>query len=97
MDLLRALLPKTLRRHGLEQQAESALICYQAERWYADHLPAVAQSLRSTVFRDGVLQVECETSIAAQELRLHEAALLAALQESVPGTRITGLRISRAN
>jgi hypothetical protein len=75
MDHISHLLAGVLRKHGLHGQATASLIVHRAQEWISGHLPEVAAMLRVRTVSDGILHIEAETGIAAEECQLHTEEL----------------------
>ena len=67
VEHIRSLLPKVLRKRGLIEHANAALVILKAREWIAGHLQDFENDLHPQKFRDGVLTIACAHSIASQE------------------------------
>ena len=67
MDRLSSLLPKVLRKRGLQGQAQEALVMHCARRWLTEHLPSCQDAVSVTKCANGILFVKCATMSALQE------------------------------
>ncbi len=92
MERLSDLLPHAARQLGLEDQLRRARAVAAWDALVAEHLPAAAGACRLVGFEDGLVVVEADQPIVAQELRLRSAQLLAALA-AASGRPATRLRV----
>ncbi len=69
MDKLSHLLQRVLHRRGIHGEASAAHVVYLANRWINTKLPEISASVHAVSLQNGVLTVECEHSIAAQEMQ----------------------------
>jgi len=97
MDSLQSLLPKVLRRRGLQGQATASLVVHRAQDWLRSRLPEFAAELEVKKVQDGVLVIACRHSIASQECHGLSADLLRALQSEFPAQAPRELRLIRAD
>lgn len=81
MDHISHLLPKTLKKHGLMQEAKASLIVHHATLWLHEHLPDYFAEVRVRKCQDKALIIEVQHSTAAQECQMQTAELLTHLQE----------------
>jgi len=96
MDHIRTLLPKVLRKRGLHDQADAALVVYHAQRWLVEHLPSFQKELSVTHYKDGSLVITSSHSIAAQECKAVQEDLCSYLREECDHSGIKEIRINRA-
>ena len=93
MERLGDLLPDTARRLGLEDELELAALMTAWQRIVAERVPPAVGACRVVAFSQGVVQVEADAPIVAQELRLRGPELTAALRSAVRGP-VRQLRIT---
>lgn len=67
MERVSSLLPGALRRRGLSEQAKAALVVHRTAEWLATKRKSAKNDMRPVCVKDGVLTVECTSSIALQE------------------------------
>jgi 1-aminocyclopropane-1-carboxylate deaminase/D-cysteine desulfhydrase-like pyridoxal-dependent ACC family enzyme len=67
MDRLSFLLPKTLKKRGLMQQAQASLITHKTSVWLKEKLPHLESQVKTRSFKDGTLTIACSHPIALQE------------------------------
>ena len=96
MDSLRSILPKVLRKRGLEGHATSTFIVYRAQGWLDEHLPKLCGSLRVETFAHAVLKISCSNGIAAQECRSLLPELQEHLHEQFPRLRLEEIQLQRS-
>lgn len=96
MDSLQSLLPKVLRKRGLQAQASASLVTFQAQRWLEKELPAFKEAVKVTTFTDTVLSVSCAHSIAAQECHHLSRALKEFLLQECPSAAVSEIRLLRS-
>ena len=95
MDHIGLLLPKVLKKRGLDGQAKAALVTLKAQEWISEHLPDYKHDLLAQRFKDGVVIISCVHSIASQECRQRSGDLLLYLQEACKGVNIEQVRLIR--
>jgi len=95
MDRLFSVLPKVLRKRGLTEQAEGALVVHRAQRWMSERLPVLESYIRVQKVKDGVLYVNCQHSVAMQECQAVIGDLRVYLQTECPFSRIQEIRVIR--
>ena len=78
MDHISTLLPKTLRKHGLKDEADASLVVHHAQEWLEEHGTMDAKVMK---LEQANLIIEVASSIAAQEVHAKSDELLASLQE----------------
>lgn len=81
---------KVLGEIGLEGAERAFRV---AERWEAAVGAEVAQHARPVQMRQGVLEVEVESSVWAQQLQMRRPELLAALERELGEAAPTGLHL----
>lgn len=94
MDRLSSLIHKTLRKHGMKNEADAAFVVHRAVEWLRKH--GDIEGVTVMKLQDGVLVIEAETSVAAQECRSMTEELLAALRAEFPAITIKETRILRS-
>lgn len=94
MDRLSSLIPKTLRKHGMKDEADAALVVHRAREWLLKNSGVDGVVVKK--FQDGILVLEAETSVAAQECRSMMEELLTALRDEFPALTIKETRILRS-
>ena len=95
MDHISHVLPRVLQKRGIAEHAQAALVVHRASTFLKEHLPEFSAHVRVTHVRDGVLTIECDHPIAAQECHAAIPSLHAFLQES-GGTTVKDIRLSRS-
>jgi len=95
MDHVRTVLPRVLRKRGLQKHADAALVLLHACEWIQGHVRAHAASLHPRHVKDAILVISADNSIAAQELQVQKDALLQVLQEQ-GCTNVREVRIRRS-
>ncbi len=95
MDHISSLLPKVLKKRGLDGHAKASLVLNRCTEWLAENLPDYAQELCPTKLVDGVLFIECEHSIASQECKQQSEALLSFLADACPDVSVEQIRLLR--
>src|SRR3989338_10821339 len=81
---IKTLLSRTLKRYGIAQGVEAAQIMEAMEgelkaRWGEDG----ARSMRVRYVRDGVIALSCTSSVWAQEVKINEQEIIAALKKKM--------------
>jgi len=87
------LIPDAARALGLEDELRRSRAMATFETIVAERVPAVAGACRVTHLEGFALDVEADAPIVAQELRLHQAELLAAFAASPSGLGVRQLRV----
>lgn len=95
MDSVRSLLPKVLRRRGLYEHAAASFVTLKAQEWLTVELSACKGTITVPRFSQGVLEIECANSIAAQECRSIVPVLLDYLARECEGISVKDVRIGR--
>ena len=95
VEHIRSLLPKVLRKRGLIEHANVALVILKAREWIAGHLQDFENDLHPQKFRDGVLTIACAHSIASQECQQRSADLLSFLHIVCEGIVVEQIRMIR--
>ncbi len=90
---IKSLLPRILKRHGIAQGVEAAQIMEAMEgeltsRWGEDG----ARSMRVRYVRDGIIALSCASSVWAQEVKIYEQEILAAIKKKM-GSKVQIERI----
>lgn len=94
MDHLKTLLTKRLHQRGLLRHAEAAQIVHIANVWMQEkNLSAFA---RASQFKDAVLVIECDHSVALQECAQNTEELREHLSEVCAETQIRDIRCIRS-
>ena len=93
MEHLADLLPQAARKLGLDDQLEQARVAASWLEIVAERMPAAAGSCRLADLRQGVVTIETDEPIVAQEVRLRSPELLAALRATTP-TPVRQLRVT---
>lgn len=83
MERLGDLLPEAARQLGLEDELELAAAMTAWQRIVAERVPPAVGACRIVSLSQGVVTVEVDEPIVAQELRLRNPELLAALRSAV--------------
>lgn len=95
MDRLFTVVPKVLRKRGLQEHAEGALVVHRAQQWISEHLPLIAEVILVQSFKENTLFIDCEHSVALQECQAISADLHAYLRSNCPFTGPFQIRIGR--
>jgi hypothetical protein len=95
MQQLGSILPAVLRKRGLFDHAESSQGIRAVQEWLEREVPAALGAVQALKIRDGVLQVACRHSIAAQECQSAGVALFDYLRKEFPDMVVSELRIIR--
>lgn len=96
MDHVADVLSKVLRKRGLGQHADAALIAHEARAWLQHELPSLRNAWNIRSFKDGVLFIECGDSITAQECQGIGHRLLEHLRKQMPQSPLSSVRIGRS-
>ncbi|MBU2213957.1 DUF721 domain-containing protein [Patescibacteria group bacterium] len=97
MDHISKLLPKTLRKHGLLDEAKASLAVFHAKQWLKVNLPSFMEEIRPTKCKDKTLFIEVEHSTAAQECQFVTSDLLLHLHDKCGlSEEVESIRILRA-
>jgi hypothetical protein len=83
MEKLGELLPKTARRLGLDEPMELATAMTAWQRIIDERVPAASGACRLLSLGQGMVIIEADAPIVAQEIRLRSPELLAALRSGV--------------
>ena len=95
MDRLSSILPKVLRKRGLQEHAVGALVVLRASAWIAMRLPELAGMVRVRSFKEGTLHIVCTHSVAVQECQGLIANLHHYLRSECDVSGIIDIRIAR--
>ena len=83
MERLGDLLPDAARQLGLEDELELAAAMTAWQRIVAERIPAAVGACRIVAFSQGLVTIEVDEPIVAQELRLRSPELMSALRSAV--------------
>ncbi len=86
MEKIGDLLPQTAREYGLEDELELANAAAAWLRLIAERVPAAVGECRLKALSQGVVTVQADEAIVAQEIRLRSQELLVALRPLVGGS-----------
>ncbi len=67
MDHIFSVLPKVLRKRGLQEHAEGALVVLRAQRWLHERLPDLQTVIHVQTYKENTVHIVCTHSIAVQE------------------------------
>jgi hypothetical protein len=95
MDHVFSLLPKVLRKRGLQEHANSALAVHRAREWVQGHLPHIASCVRVEKVQDSTLVIVCTHSIALQECQGQLSDLQAFLDSECQFAGIRSIKLAR--
>jgi Dna[CI] antecedent, DciA len=87
------LLPDAARGLGLEDELRLSRAIGTLERLIAERVPAVVGACRVIRWENGVVVVEADAPIVAQELRLRAPELIAAFAATPAGTGAREIRV----
>ncbi len=76
---IKELLPKVLKKRGLQDHAEAAHVILHAQEWIIVEFDSFQDQLIAKSFKDNILLINAENSIAAQELNVRISDLKAHL------------------
>ena len=93
MQRLGDLLPDAARRLGLDDELQLATAMRAWQRILDEHVPAAVGACRLAGISHGVVTIECDEPIVAQEVRLRAPELTAALRSAVRSP-VRQLRVS---
>jgi len=65
---IKELLPKVLKKRGLQDHAEASQVILHAQEWIISELEAYQDQLIAKSFKNGILLISAENSVCAQEL-----------------------------
>jgi hypothetical protein len=74
----------------------SSLAVTRAQQWLDNALPHCREAVRARSFKDGVLMIACDHSIAQQEAHQCAHDLQVYLQQECPGALVESIRVIRA-
>jgi len=95
MDNIKDLIPKMLKKRGLQDHANASLIIFQTKTWLVENLPDFHSFLTPMCVKDSVLIISCDNSVAAQECQQVHSQLLAHLLGECGHTEIQSIRLIR--
>lgn len=95
MDRLFSVLPKVLRKRGLHEHAEGALVVLRAQRWLEGRFPSLLGSIRVQKYQEHVLHIQCSHSIALQECQGSIPDLKDFLCKDCAFTALSDVQVSR--
>jgi len=94
MSRIGDLIPEAASRLGLADELRRGRAVATFDAIVAELAPAAHGACRALGAEDGILVVEADAPIVAQELRLHELELRDAFRAAPAGGSIEGLRIT---
>ncbi len=97
MDSLRSILPKVLKKRGLDKHAQASRVTYLAQLWLEKALPRMKEAIDVKSFTRGVVIIRCKHGIAAQECHHQVSSLLDHLRHECPGLAIDDVQLTRAD
>lgn len=93
MEGIRQLVSRAVRRAGVEPSIDAARVVVAAEEVLATIFePAIAVRMKPLYLKNRTLTVSCDSSTVAQELKLREPDILAALTKKLGNTLVDRLR-----
>ncbi len=95
MDHIFSVLPKVLRKRGLQEHAEGALVVVRATRWMQERFPDISSYITVQKVKENTLHIVCTHSIAVQECQHSIADLKAYLQKECAFAGILEVRVGR--
>lgn len=96
MDRLSLILPKVLRKRGLQEHAEGALAVTRAEQWMTGRLPLLAGKIKVRSYKEHTLHIDCLHSVAVQECQGLIPELLQYLRTECAFLGTVDIRVSRS-
>lgn len=96
MDKVSSVIGSVLRRRGLRDHAEGALVVHRCDAWMSEHMPHVREFVVVRSFKDGILLLACSNSVAAQECTGASDSLLKDLRANCPFATIKSVRVDRS-
>jgi len=96
MDHVSSILSKVIKKRGLQGHADAALVVLHAQGWIDTALPGLRDQIKAKQFKDGVLTIEVQNSIAAQECQMQLEELHEHLRNSNNHDAISSIRIARS-
>ena len=97
MDHISSLLPKVLKKRGLDKHANASLIIMKSQEWICENLKEYENDLHPKKFQDGVLFISCINSVAAQECHQISTTLLEFLRDVCPDIPLEQIRLIRSD
>jgi hypothetical protein len=95
MDSIRSILPKVLRKRGLEGHATSTHVAFRAQGWLEEHLPQFHGKISVAEFSHAILRVSCSNGIVAQECRSLLSDLHSFLESEFPAVHVEQIQFLR--
>lgn len=96
MDKVSSVIGSVLRRRGLRDHAEGALVVHRSDAWMSVNMAHVREFVVVRSFKDGVLLLACSNSVAAQECTGAIDSLLKDLRADCPFASIKSIRVDRS-
>jgi|CXWL01.1.fsa_nt_gi hypothetical protein len=96
MDHIFTVLPGVLRKRGLQDHAEGALVVVRAQRWIIARLPHMQDVIHVQKFHENTLHIVCTHSIAVQECQCIMEDLNKYLRSECSFLPIFQIRIGRS-
>jgi hypothetical protein len=87
-DKLSDLIPSSLGKGNSGRTVRAAMVAAVVEKAIAAAVPSAAGKVRCVKVKDGTAHVRATTSVLAEEVRLHEADILAAIGDEGAVARI---------
>jgi hypothetical protein len=91
---IKELLPKVLKKRGLQDHAKASHVILHTQEWIITELEGYQDQLIAKSFKDGILLINAENSVCAQELNQVLLELKEHLSEK--GHNILEIRIIRS-
>jgi len=95
MDHVSRILPKALRRRGLQGEAGASHVTYRAKLWLLEKRPDLQGELRPLRFKDGTLVIGCAHAVAAQECQALLPGLESHLRDECGCKDLRSIRLLR--
>ena len=90
---IKNLLDQSIQRAGVKDDVDASLAVDAAQKIFQELLgEEIAKTMKPLYVKRGVLTVSCASSVAAQELKLHEHEIIKKLKERLGKTMVERLR-----
>ena len=83
MDKLGSLIPNSLKKGGAARTVRAAMIASAVEAAAGEIVLEASGKVRAVSAKGGVVRLRCDTSVIAEEVRLHEREIVEAAAASV--------------
>ena len=96
MDHIGLILPKILKKRGLQSHANASIVLLKTQEWISEQLPDFKDDLHAQTYKDASIIISCSNSIASQECQMRLVELLEYLKKDCFEIPIEQIRLIRS-